>query len=256
MQVGIEGVGFWGDGIPDWDAARRFLADGTLPAEAPRRPAPRMLAPNERRRAPDTVALALVVAEAACTAAGRDPAALPSVFASTHGELAITDHLCEALAHDPLGVSPTRFHNSVHNAAAGYWTIGTRCLRAATALSAYTATFAQGLLEAAVQVAAAGEPVLLVAYDAPARGALGQVARSEGLLAAAFVLAPPAPGVPTLSLALSGPAPAAAPGALAARYAANAMAPMLPFVELLAGGHGRAALPAGPASSLHVELSA
>ena len=75
------------------------------------------------------VAVALEVALAACRAADRDPATLPSVFASTHGDLAITDYMCETLATDPTAVSPTKFHNSVHNAAAGYWTIGAGCVR-------------------------------------------------------------------------------------------------------------------------------
>ena len=53
----------------------------------------------------------------------------------------------------PHTISPTRFHNSVHNAAAGYWTIGAGCMQATTALSAYDATFAEGLLEALAQLA-------------------------------------------------------------------------------------------------------
>ena len=123
----IAGIGFWGDGLPDWAAARAFVREGSLPADAPRRPSPQLLAPNERRRAPETVAVALDVALAACHAAGVDPATLPSVFAATHGELSITDYMGTTLGHDPLAMSPTKFHNSVHNAAAGYWTIGAGC---------------------------------------------------------------------------------------------------------------------------------
>src|SRR5690606_29192269 len=127
-------------------------AGGAEPEQPPRKPSPQLLPANERRRAPDSVALALEVAQHACAAAGRDPAVLPSVFASTHGDLAITDYMCQTLAEAPAQVSPTRFHNSVHNAAAGYWTIGTGCHAPATALSAYRASFAQGLLEAVAQV--------------------------------------------------------------------------------------------------------
>src|SRR5688572_23532909 len=148
----IEGIGYWGNGLPTWDAARHYVRTGALPADAPSRPSPQLLAPNERRRAPETVAVALEVALAACTAAGRDPKTLPSVFASTHGDLAITDYMCATLAESPHAISPTRFHNSVHNAAAGYWTIGAGCMQATTALSAYDATFAEGLLEALVQL--------------------------------------------------------------------------------------------------------
>src|SRR3546814_16767116 len=71
------------------------------------------------------------------TAAGRDPASLPSVFASTHGDLPIMDYMCATLASEPRTISPTKFHNSVHNAAAGYWTIGSGCMHARPAVSAF-----------------------------------------------------------------------------------------------------------------------
>ena len=35
--------------------------------------------------------------------------------------------ICQALASAERQLSPTRFHNSVHNAAAGYWSIADRC---------------------------------------------------------------------------------------------------------------------------------
>jgi hypothetical protein len=75
----LEGVGFWAPGLPTWDAARAFVRGGDPDPAAPRRPSPALLPPNERRRAPETVAVARDVALAACTAAGREPAALPSV---------------------------------------------------------------------------------------------------------------------------------------------------------------------------------
>ena len=59
-----------------------------------------------------------------CADAGHDAAALASVFTSAHGDLPIIDALCTTLAGDPLLLSPTRFHHSVHNAASGYWAIG------------------------------------------------------------------------------------------------------------------------------------
>ena len=86
--------------------------------------------------------------------------------------------MCTTLATTPTAISPTRFHNSVHNAAAGYWTIGTGCRAASTALSAFDRSFAAGLLEAATQCAADGEAVLLVAFDVNAVGALASVTAS------------------------------------------------------------------------------
>ena len=63
-------------------------------------------------------------------------------------------------------ISPTRFHNSVHNAAAGYWSIAYGCTEASTSLCAGDASFGAGLLEALAQLAAVAPAVLLLAYDA------------------------------------------------------------------------------------------
>ncbi|MFT4249446.1 MAG: beta-ketoacyl synthase chain length factor, partial [Pseudomonas sp.] len=189
LQATIEGIGFWTRGLPGWEVARAFAHGEPVPPEATARPSPQLLPPNERRRAPETVAVALEVALAACQAAGRDPATLPSVFASSHGDLAITDYMAATLAQDPRALSPTRFHNSVHNAAAGYWTIGTGATTPATAISAHRASFAQGLLEALVQLQAGAEAVLLAGYDGGGSGPLGEMALSDGLLGGALVLA-------------------------------------------------------------------
>ena len=254
LTATIEGIGFWSRGLPSWEAARAFVADGTL-AEAPSRPSPQLLAPNERRRAPDTVAVALEVALAACQAAGRDPAVLPSVFASMHGELPITDYMCATLAAQPQAISPTRFHNSVHNAAAGYWTIGTGAMQPATAISAFDATFAQGLIEALVQLAAGSEAVLLVGYDGASAGPLAAVSRSEGLLGGALVLSRAASATgPQLRLEFDDGAVEPASGALARQASGNAMAPMLPLFDALASGHSQLALKSGPGRRLQISI--
>lgn len=187
----IEGPALWSPLLPGWEAARAAFTDqGGLADPPARRPSPQLLAPAERRRAPDTVALALEVATAAVAAAGRDAKDLPCVFISAHGDLGINDYMCSTLAKEPTLLSPIKFHNSVHNAAVGYWTIGTGCMQASNSVSGYTRSFAAGLLEAAVQCAADDQAVLLVGYDMPAVGALASVTDSVGLLAVAMVLAP------------------------------------------------------------------
>lgn len=260
LSARIEGIGFWAPGLPSWEAALAHVRDGAPPGEGGR-PSPQLLAPNERRRAPPSVAVALDVALAACQAAGREPASLPSVFASTHGDLAITDYMAETLADDPRAISPTRFHNSVHNAAAGYWTIGAGCLRPATALSAHRASFAQGLLEALAQLACGDEAVLLAAYDTAGSGPLGVVSRSEGLLGGALVLAAhdaaraaPAGSIALRATLLDGDAPEGQ-GPLARHSAGNAMAPMLALFNALADGGDLALLHAGRGRALRVELA-
>jgi hypothetical protein len=252
----VEGIGFWADGLPSWEAARRFVATGELPTDAPARPSPELLPPNERRRAPGSVAVALEAALAACRAAGADPATLPSVFASTHGDLGITDYICSTLATDASSLSPTRFHNSVHNAAAGYWTIGTGSHAPATAISSYHGTFAQGLVEAMSQLGTGTPRVLLVAYDAPSAGPLAAVSGSEGLLGGALVLSRnPDPLLPRLRgtfVDATAPVPS---GPLARRLGANAMAPMLPLFQALASGEDLLLLNAGPDRALRVEIA-
>jgi hypothetical protein len=62
-------------------------------------------------------------------------------------------------------LSPTRFHNSVHNAPAGYWSIAAGAQVASTTICAYDASFAAGLLETFAQVAADGRETALIAYD-------------------------------------------------------------------------------------------
>jgi hypothetical protein len=257
LAASILGIGFWAPGLPDWASAAGFARGEAGAGSGPALPSPQLLAPNERRRAPETVSVALEVALAACAAAGRAPAALPSVFASTHGDLAITDYMCATLAEAPATISPTKFHNSVHNAAAGYWTIGAGCMQPATAVSAYRASFAQGLLEALVQLAAGdAREALLVAYDGQARGPLAGQARSEGVLGAALVLGGNGgSGLPRLRATLADGAPSAADGPLARHAAGNAMAPMLPLFDALAGDGDLVALEAGPGRILRLEIA-
>ncbi len=256
LLASIEGVGFWAPGLPSFEAMRAFARGSAIDASAPPRPTPQLLPPNERRRAPDSVALALDVAQQACDQAGRDPATLPTVFASTHGDLGITDYLCTTLASDARALSPTRFHNSVHNAAAGYWTIGTGCHAPSTAISSFDASFAQGLLEALVQLRTGAQAVLLVAYDAPSAGPLAAVSRSEGLLGAALLLSTaPSHRHAQLRATLVDAAAPAPRGILAEQLGANAMAPMLPLFHALATGGDLVSLHAGPTQALRVEFA-
>ncbi len=156
---------------------------------------------------------------------------------------------------DPQAISPTKFHNSVHNAAAGYWTIGAGCTRAATALSAFDASFAQGLVEALAQLQE-HEAVLLVGYDGPSSGPLRAIDPSEGLLGGALVLSRQLrPGAQRLRGTLVDARVPPPTGALAAIAGDNAMAPMLPLFEALARGDHLALLHAGPGRGLRLELS-
>ncbi len=260
--VVAEGVAFWASRLPGWDVARAVIrGEQPAPENAAARPAPALLGPTERRRAPDTVAIALEVAARACAAAGRSPSELPAVFASTHGDLAISDYMCATLVATPALISPIKFHNSVHNAAAGYWSIGTACHAPYTAISAFHHTFGAGLLEAAVQMACEQQPVLYVAFDVEAKGALATMAPSRGLLGVALVLAPAAsarPGGRHLTLRIDADEPCEATpsrSAAASLVADNALAPCMPLLEALAAdAPATLQLTLGERTALHIQV--
>jgi hypothetical protein len=191
LTLHVDGIGWCSPGLADWDAASRRLRDGAVPPLTGKaKAAPTVLPANERRRTPEVVLLACDVAGQACAMAGHAASDLPCVFATMHGDLAITENLCVTLAANPLELSPTRFHNSVLNAAAGYWTIATRCHAASNAVSASGASFSAGLFEAAVEAHADGIPTLFAAYDAIADGVLAETMRLETTFGVALVFNP------------------------------------------------------------------
>ncbi|HEV7137061.1 MAG TPA: beta-ketoacyl synthase chain length factor [Steroidobacteraceae bacterium] len=164
----IQGIGLLGPGLSDWVSGARVIAGEQVYSPRPTAvPAPEGLPPAERRRTGATVRLALSVAQQAIAAAGVDPAALPAVFSSSGADGGICHEICQTLASSDRQVSPTRFHNSVHNAAAGYWGLATGATAASTALCAYDGSFGAGLLEALALVTADAVPVLLCAYETP-----------------------------------------------------------------------------------------
>jgi hypothetical protein len=128
-------------------------------------PVPAILPPAGRRRASRVVKLTLAIGLEAAAHGGADVASLSTVFSASGADGHNCHALCEQLATDDRQISPTRFHNSVHNAAAGYWGIATRAMQPCQVLCAYDASFGAGLLDALGQVALTGQPVLLIAYD-------------------------------------------------------------------------------------------
>lgn len=191
LSVYLEGLSLWSPRLPSWEIARGVMrGELSIPETPAARPQTSLLPPTERRRIPDTVAVALEVASRACEASSRDRALLPAVFASTHGDTPISDYMCSTLAGTPTLISPTKFHNSVHNAAAGYWSIGVRSYAPYTSVSAYQYTFAAGLLEAAMQAVCERTAVLFVAFDIEATGPLAPMSQCCHLLGIGMVIAP------------------------------------------------------------------
>lgn len=199
MEVAIHGIGLLAPGLAGWEAGRAVLA-GLCPFQPDKVPEPEatVLPPNERRRSSNCVRWAVHVAQEAITQSGLDPREVPTVFASSGGEMTVFDTLCRALATPERMVSPTLFHQSVHNTAAGYWGIATTGQQLSTALSCYDDSFAAGLLEAATLVWVEGCPALLVAYDLAVPAPLSQARPITSGFAVALVLAPPSDGSPVV----------------------------------------------------------
>ena len=168
--VGIAGLGLVAPGIESWEnGSKRLMSDSPydISAELPALK-PSSLSANERRRTTETIKLALQCAQDAMLDQSMVQASDPdltSVFASSSGDLNIVDKILTALTLPGKPVSPTQFHNSVHNAPAGYWSIATGSRAATTSIAAGDATFSVGLLEAMSQVVVDEHPVLLIAYD-------------------------------------------------------------------------------------------
>lgn len=110
------------------------------------------------------------------------------VFASSGGDGDTVHEILCVLATDAREVSPTRFHNSVHNAPAGYWAVATGSCEPSTSLCAYDASFAAGLLDAAAQAIVDERAVTLVAYDLPYPDPLRRVRPIVDLAGMALVL--------------------------------------------------------------------
>jgi hypothetical protein len=166
LQAWINGIGLIAPGLTDWPSAAAVLRGDAAYETAPSvLPVPLLLPPAERRRASRVIRLSLGVGQEAVTHAGADASTLATVFAASGADGHNCHALCEQLAGDDRQISPTRFHNSVHNAAAGYWGIATHSMAPCQVIGAFDASFGAGLLDALAQVAMDGQPVLLVAYD-------------------------------------------------------------------------------------------
>ena len=120
MRLYVEGVGLCGPGLDGWAASLPILGGLQDYVPAPAMVPPSALLPaNERRRAAQIVKIALAVGAEAFAAAGRDPADTATIFASSGGDGETIHEILSVLASPHRELSPTRFHNSVHNVAGG-----------------------------------------------------------------------------------------------------------------------------------------
>ena len=263
IRVHIEGVGVVGPGLAGWESAQRVLCGREVYAAAPTVvPSAGQLPGAEGRRTGLPVKLALAVAHEAFAHAARDKSTTPTVFTSSSGDGDNVHQILEILASDSREVSPTRFHNSVHNAAAGYWSIAARSREASTSLCGYDASFAAGLLDAAGQVAVEGRAVALIAYDQPYPEPLYAKRPVTGNFALALVLTPGAGEHTLASIEVEITRDRATPATTLAHAELEALrngvpaARALPLLSALArGSHERVVLEYVAGASLTVNIA-
>lgn len=191
LSVFVQGIGLLGPGLPSWTESRaQWLAHTPYQSARCILPLPMALPAAERRRAGAVVKASLAAGQQAIAASGLQAADLPSVFSSSTGDAINCHEICQALASNDRLISPTRFHNSVHNASSGYWSISSRSMATSSVLCAYDASFAAGLLEAMTQVVVEQKAVLLLAYDTDYPEPLHRARPVPDTFAVGLVLAP------------------------------------------------------------------
>ncbi|MES2537718.1 MAG: beta-ketoacyl synthase chain length factor [Pseudomonadota bacterium] len=211
ITVYLDAIGAIGPGANNWPEWRALLQhdESWQPAKT-KLPVLNVLPSAERRRTGAGVKIALATGLEALAMAGVEPSTVATVFSSSGGDGDNCHLICEELASADRLISPTRFHNSVHNAPSGYWGIASGAMLASTSIGAFDASFAAGLLEAGTQCFVDRKPVLLVAYDTPYPEPLNGTRPMSDSFAVALLISP-APNAHTIAqvtMGLSDSAPA------------------------------------------------
>lgn len=241
IEIYLDAIGLAAPGLPGWEDSQPVLR-GQQPWQPQplARYKPQRLPRNEARRATELVRLAFRVCEDLAEQTDNDLSQCASVFSSSGGDYPVVDHICRAVNESGRPVSPTQFHNSVHNAAAGYWSIATGCQAPSTSLAAYDDSFAAGLLEAAIQCSEDRQTTLLASYDVCPPEPLQAKRPITEPFGCALLLSPEASAESRASLRLTAipPADNSLPrqADLAVLWHANPAARSLPLLELLACG--------------------
>ena len=191
MRVYVAGIGVLGPGFQGWAKSVPILR-GQVPynAEPLVLDAPGILSSRERRRSGPAIRLALNAAQEAVGQAGIPMPELAAVFGSSAGNSLEIHQILESLTTPEMLVSPTLFHNSVHNSAVGYWCISTDCHQPSTSIAAHDFTFPATVLKGVAQAVTEVRPVLLTVFDSPFPEPLDSKRHLVDAFAVALVLTP------------------------------------------------------------------
>jgi len=240
MEFFVRSVSVVAPGLDGWMQARAVLrGDSAYSPDQPRAFTPDILPANARRRITPTIHAALHAASQAASAIACNPEQMSLVFVSCYGDLEVTHRICSALSQDQKPVSPIDFHNSVHNAPAGYWAIACQSNSPSLSLSAGPEGFSAGLLEAGMQACLESAPVLLVSYDLPPPAFMAWPGHPTAAFSSAFVLEPEphedSLGKIQIEVCTRPPEHPSLPPELEEMYTDNPAARSLPLLAAIAG---------------------
>ena len=197
-----------------------------FPGLTPSDPSGDLLPPVLRRRASSLARMAAAVAGQAAQQASLDLSRVPLVLGSAYGEIVAAVEMMREFG-GPTGLpSPTRFHNSVHNASAAYLSIATGNHGFNTAVAAGRATPAATMLEAMALLRECGGDALLIVVDEPPPEPFGRAEPYPAAAVAICLSTSPGPhALAAVSDPRRGPAPVAGlPDGLAFHPCAGAFA--------------------------------
>ncbi len=256
------GLGVWGPGFSNWAEFKSQIENPSaeLTTSSPK---PEIIPANERRRSPLAVRAAVETSWQALQQSGLKSSDVACVFGSGLGDTDITDYMCRVLTTAEKQLSPTKFHNSVHNAAAGYWTISSGCMKSANSIAAYHDTVGTCLLEAMIQSVQHNEPVLVTVFDTEVQQTWKQIFPSDQSFAASLLICPEnfsvnksLAKIKFSSMSSDNPDVSGLPESMQALYQQNPAAKILPLLKCLtAKQNSTLSFSTGGNSQLTIDLS-
>jgi 3-oxoacyl-(acyl-carrier-protein) synthase len=154
----VAGLGLW---TPDYTNVASRRAGQARPQTEPALPPARVL-----RGTSLLTRMCIAAAQEAVTNSGFDARQVATVFGSAGGEIDIAGTQIEAMRRgEPL--SPGRFKNSVHNTAAGIFSILNQNIGFTTAVAAGDCTFAAAMVEAEGLLASGWPQVVVCCGEEP-----------------------------------------------------------------------------------------
>jgi hypothetical protein len=161
--VFVQGLGLFTPGFADPEAWCIGKSDPSIVA-----PEAGLLTGPLKRRATCVTKMGVEVFQQATAAMGSEASSTPSVWATSNGEHSTALKILEAMVHGEGKLSPTQFHNSVHNTAGGYASIATKNEASSTTLTGGNELVNSALLEAICRLeTTCTDDVVLVLADEP-----------------------------------------------------------------------------------------